>query len=1301
MSPAEVDQALRTAIANQQAGQRAQAESLCQQVLAQNPNHDVALQLSGVMAMQDRRLDVAVEYLRRATVLQPEMPEYHGNLGNALKDQGNLEEAVVCYRRVLQLKPNFAEAYNNLGVALQSQGKTKDAIHCYQQALQLKPGYANAYLNLGFALQKQGKTEESISACRRALELKPDFAEAYVNLAIALKDQGSLDEAVACCRRALELRPDYADAYYNLGIVLQEQDRLDEAVDCYHHALLHKPDLAVAYLNLGNVLKDRGKLDEAIGYCRKGLELNPENADAHCNLGMALQVQEKLEEAATCYRQALQRKPDFAEAYLNLGNVLKEQGKYGEAVECCRKALAIKPAFIDAHVNLGNALRELGRLDEAIASHRRALALKPDHSEAHANLGVALMSQGNFESSAGHAEAPACNAKHTDGQEQALVALATEKRLADAETHFNEAVRLSPQSGDAHFNRSMLLLLRGDFAGGWADYEWRWQAKQAFAARRGFVQPHWDGSALAGRTILLHAEQGLGDTVQFVRYAPLIAKAGGDVIVECQPPLKRLFENCLRPIRFINRGEPLPTFDIHCPLMCLPRVVRTTLENIPNQVPYLNAAPEAIAHWHGKVAPIGGRLKVGLVWAGNKGHKNDRNRSIALDVLAPLAQLTNIAFFSLQKRESAHLRSPRTEHLQLIDWTNQLGDLADTAALIANLDLVIAVDTAVAHLAGALGKTVWTLLPMMPDWRWLLEREDSPWYPTMRLFRQTRSGDWPSVVGRVAEALREWSDRVPAADDLHFVSAYHAAIAEANDRTATAVTGTDFISEKNRSADRGLPPGSGLAQAQFNLGLKLKSEGKLDEAVACYRRALDLNPHFAEAHNNLGVALKAQGKLDEAVACYRRALDIVPDFADGYNNLGNALRAQGNLEEAVHCARRALELRPNFAAGYHTLGAVLHDQGRFEEAISCLRRSLALSPNQASTHNSLGLALDRQGWFEEAQTHYERAVQLRPDYGDAHWNLSLLLLRRGDYVRGWREYEWRWQSNDYSSGFRQFSQPQWDGSPLAGRTILLHAEQGLGDTLQFIRYAPLVAGCGGQVIVECPAPLKKLFEGSLRSIRFVLRGQPLPAFDVHCPLLSLPQRCGTTLINLPRQVPYLRADAEASASWRGKLAEQPGCLKVGLVWAGNKGYRNDRNRSIPFAQLAPLWTAPGVSFYSLQKGEPATQAAECPAGMKWIDWTGELNDFADTAALIANLDLVISVDTAVAHLTGALGKPVWTLLPLIPDWRWLLKRDDSPWYPSMRLFRQSTAGEWSSVVTRMADALNQPANRRDFRKEED
>ena len=430
------------------------------------------------------------------------------------------------------------------------------------------------------------------------------------------------------------------------------------------------------------------------------------------------------------------------------------------------------------------------------------------------------------------------------------------------------------------------------------------------------------------------------------------------------------------------------------------------------------------------------------------------------------------------------------------------------------------------------------------------------------------------------------------------------------------------------------------------------NKGQLDAAIAACRRAIALKPNSPKASVNLGNALAAKGQFDEAMAAYRHVLAIRPDYAEAHCNLANVLREKGELDEALAACRQAIALNPNLPETYVNLGNVLIDKGQLDEAIAT----------------------------------YRQAMAIKPDYAEAHHNLGLSLLMRCEFEQGWLEYEWRWKSRSFSSPRRGFSQPRWDGGDLKGRTILLYAEQGIGDTIQFIRYLPMVVERGGKIFVETQKELIRLLRQLPGVERWIARGDALPAFDVHCPLMSLPRLFNTTLQTIPSQKDILLPDPALAQAWRLRLEQQPPGFKVGLVWAGRPTHKNDRNRSISLSLLAPLATVEGISFYSLQKGEAARQTADPPAGMRIIDWTDELHDFADTAALIAQLDLIISVDTAVVHLAASMGKPVWMLIPFVPDWRWTLNRDDSPWYPTIRLFRQTAFGDWPGVIGRVVEA---------------
>ena len=469
-------------------------------------------------------------------------------------------------------------------------------------------------------------------------------------------------------------------------------------------------------------------------------------------------------------------------------------------------------------------------------------------------------------------------------------------------------------------------------------------------------------------------------------------------------------------------------------------------------------------------------------------------------------------------------------------------------------------------------------------------------------------------------------------------------------------------------------------KAQVLRGDALRLAGDLCGAVEAYRQALLLNPRCVEAYNHLGNIFASLHDRSTAVTFYQAALAIQPDLAEIHNNLANIQMAAGELEAAAAGYCRALALRPGTAVYQSQLGNALRLLGRGVEAEACLREVAALHPGFAGACVNLGLVLAERGECAEAETWYRRAIELDPKLALAHVSLAMMLLKRGELADGWGEQEWRWQWPEFPSPQRCFPQPPWRGEPIAGATVLLHAEQGFGDAIQFVRYVPMVVALGAQVFLEAPTELARLFACIKGVAQVISRGEPLPVHDWHCPLMSLPLAFDTTLATIPAQVPYLQANAPAP--WAGAPA---GHLRVGLAWAGNAKSSVDPRRSVTLAALAPLWSVPGVGLYSLQLGSGES------------DFVGRLPDtadFADTAAVMETLDLVISVDTAVAHLAGALGKPVWILLPKVAEWRWLEDQDDSPWYPTARLFRQQSDGDWQELVERVRAALAELAYQR-------
>ncbi|HXA99055.1 MAG TPA: tetratricopeptide repeat-containing glycosyltransferase family protein [Steroidobacteraceae bacterium] len=577
------------------------------------------------------------------------------------------------------------------GLALHQQGKLADAARIYSEVLQQQPNHFDALHLLGVIAAQTKKTELAVELITKAIRLNANVAAAHSNLGIALLQLKRPGDALTSYDKAIALKPDFAEAHYNRGIALRDLKRPGDALASYDTAIALKSDDAEAHYNRGNALRDLKRSEDALASYDKAIALRPDHADAFNNRGAALLDLKRPE----------------------------------EALASCDKAIGIEPRHADAHNNRGNALRELQRPEEALASHDMAIALKPDFAQAHYNRGIALTAL---------------------------------RRSEDALASYDKAIALKPDYADAHWNQSLGFLLMGRFEQGWRQFEWR-KRLDAPLGLRSYAQPLWLGTEdIAGKTLFIYWEQGLGDTIQFCRYAKLAQARGAKVVLSVQQPLVALLKELSLTIRIIGPGEVPADFDYHCPLLSLPLALATTLSNIPAAIPYLKSNGEKSPVWKEQLGEKN-KPRVGLVWSGGFRPKQteawnfNSRRDIPLAKLAVLKD-PNIAFYSLQKGEPAEselaaLMRDRWDGPDIIDFTSRLHDFSDTAALMENLDLIISVDTSTAHLAGALGKPVWILNRFDTCWRWLLQRADSPWYPTVKLYRQEKAGCWDDVVERI------------------------------------------------------------------------------------------------------------------------------------------------------------------------------------------------------------------------------------------------------------------------------------------------------------------------------------------------------------------------------------------------------------------------------------------------------------------------------------------------------------------------------------------------------------------------
>ncbi|MBF0416494.1 MAG: tetratricopeptide repeat protein [Magnetococcales bacterium] len=1108
-------------------------------------------------------------------------------------------------------------------------GCLQEAETLYRQILQQDPNHPEALHLFGVLAYQSGHHEVARQCLERALVYRPDGLETHYNLANVYKILGNGERAATHYRRVRALAGAIPQACFYAGNGLKELGCLEDAVACYRQVIQEAPDHAGAYEQLGWVLVRQRRSEDAVAVLQKALQLVPDHGDVLSNLGAAFHQQGRYETALACFSRALALMPDTPEIVSNMGLALQELGRLEEAEARMRQALAMRPDSEDGLNNLGSIYKQMGRFAEATTVLERVLQLHPDFADAYANLGATYLEMGLGER---------------------------------AKEYFHRALTKDPDHAEAHMGLGFCHLQRGEWALGWRYYEWRWKT-------RSFIpHPHtqtlWQGESISGKTLLVHCEQGFGDAIQFIRLLPGAKELSrARIVVFCPEPLKRLFATAAGMDHLASSLQELPACDYQVPLLSLAQRCAVTLETIPAVFPYLTVDPGWAAPFREDLSRLPG-LKVGISWRGNPRHKNDLRRSMDPRHWLPLFQVEGCFLVNLQKDATPEELQLFAGRDHFINRVRELHDFADTAALIAQLDVVIAVDTAVVHLAGALACPTWVMLPAVADWRWLETGTTSPWYLGMRLLRQTVPGHWESCITEAVTMLSQLVRAPEARYNLGNTLVALGRLAEAESCYAEALAlRPDFVA------------------ALGNRGHVLEQLGRLTEAQETFQTLLRLVPDHAGAFNGLGNVFLARGELDRAREAYHQSIAVDPGSADACYNLGRILAMQRDFPAAVHWYRLAIDLKPAFVQAYYNLGNALVALDDLEEATRQFHRALAIQPGYGEAWYNLGNVLRELRRWDESLAAYDQALALRPDFAEAHFAKGVVYLLLGDAARGWPLYEWRWKKQDFLP--HGYDQPQWRGEVLgAGKTLLVHCEQGYGDSIQFIRYLPLVKkNSGARVVLVCPQPLQRLFQKIAAIDQLVTAVADIPPCDSQISLMSLPLVLGGPWS--PDAGQYLAISPELGEKFHNLWGNDPR-LRVGLVWQGSATHQNDRQRSLDPHLLQPLLNLEGVHFVSLQK-EGDWQGF--PGHDRVRDCRDLLTDYADTAALIMNLDLVIGVDTSVIHLVGALGRPGWLLLPHVPDWRWQLESDHTPWYPDLRLFRQSRRGDWQEVVARLCVEL--------------
>jgi tetratricopeptide (TPR) repeat protein len=642
----------------------------------------------------------------------------------ALHQRGLLSNAEKIYEEILRQQPNHFDALHLLGLVALQTHRVKRGVKLIELAIMLNPRVAAAHGNIGNGLSALNRLEDAIASFDKAVALRPDYREAWTNRGIVLRKLRRYNEALTSFDKAIALRPDYAVAYNSRGNVLRDLLNCEEALISYDRAIALDPDYAEAHRNRGLVLHDLRRCDEALTSFDKAVALKPDYMEAWSNRGLTLYNLRRYDEALISFDKAIALRSDSTEVWSSRGNVLRHLRHYEMALISFDAAITLQPDYAVAHSNRGLALHDLRRYDEALVSLDTAIALKPDYAEAHSNRGLVLRGL---------------------------------RRYGEALVSLDTAIALDPICAETYLNKGLLLLLLGQLERGWELYEWRKKTWQPTASRF-YPQPLWLGKeSIAGKTLFIHWEQGFGDTLQFCRYAKLVKALGAQVIMSVQDPLLQLLRQMEPAIQLIGGKQEPTAFDYHCSLMSLPLAMSTTLETVPSVLRYLTADRQLCAQWAARLPPKT-KLRIGLTWRGSPKKTDDHDRSMSLATLLPLL-FDDVEWLCLQKELVENDAALLRQDGRIIFVGDDHKDFSDTAALVDLVDLVITVDTNTAHLAGAMGKPTWILLSYNSDWRWLVDRSDSPWYPSARLFRQEEMGNWADVIHRVQHELRCTIDR--------------------------------------------------------------------------------------------------------------------------------------------------------------------------------------------------------------------------------------------------------------------------------------------------------------------------------------------------------------------------------------------------------------------------------------------------------------------------------------------------------------------------------------------------------------
>ncbi len=1169
------------------------------------------------------------------------------------------------------------EALYRQAQTYEQHGLLSEASSIYTVLLQHPCHHAAIWNSYGNLCVRRKLLPEAKEAFLTSLSLHPLQSEIFLRLSIIFKYLGSLDQAVIYSDKILALEPNSPDAYREKGVAFFIAHHFQEALTFFKQSLVLDPNhpRTLSYLTL----------------CQQAAEKKEENLaekeipiffEVCRDFGDMCFLNQSFELAIWSYQQALLHDRSSIAVWCNLGCSYLRFRQSENALNCFDQAESLDANNAYILSVKGSALLDCGMLDKALEYYNRSLQLDVSYTDTHI------------------------------GKSNVFHKL---KRWQEAIEILENILAKDPTCIDALWNLSLIQLTLGIFESGWKNYESRIIQSELKFNFKHLPKPKLTHLEVRDKTIYIYHEQGFGDTIQFARYLPLLCDLGARVVFEPQFELQELLLGLDKRIHIVTQGSIIPDYDLQTPLLSLPYVFHTCSETIPSRLKYLTTPLYLQKKWK-TILGEKKQFRLGIVSSGKQFHVNDRNRSIPLCFFEPFFNLPiELHLIHKEIREEDLLWCRK--HPKLFLHYPQIFHFSDTAALIEEMDLIISVDTSVAHLSAALGKPTWILLPYVSDFRWGCDGCASPWYPTVRLFRQDEEKDYKKVLTEVMEHLKE--------------------MIEQNDPKVLKILEKIYMKELEGFVDEAELEYRHLLSEYPNhtllmscLGALLLKKNDFDRAIQYLELSFQKSPNDLAALFNCGVAYLKKEERTKALAFVEKALSLDPAFPDALTIKSIILHEDKFYDEAIECSKKALEKNPNLMAAYCNLSHSLAFAGRYKEAEEVALRGLQIQPSVTLFYNAsiacielgeypkakeyiqLALALDKdfaEGYFCLANCHffldqYPEAIEyhhkfqkLKPDFAASYWNEALIYLMTAEFAKGWKLYEWRFLHKELGIDLREYSQPRMMDLNIQDKIVYLYPEQGYGDVIQFCRYALELSKIVLKVILEVPKELHRLMITLDPSIEIVSTGTSKQDFDIQSPLLSLPRIFNTQINTIPSYERYLSAPSQLVKDCYHKIAHISK-IKCGLVIQGYLHHFNDKRRSMAIEDILPLFDEP-IEFFLLQKEITIKDAAAFKSqGVHILQ--NEIFDFADTAAWIENMDLVISVDTSVAHLAGALGKKVIIALPYRSDFRWLRQRTDSPWYPSAILIRQKAPWNWSDVIEETKKILRSMVENKYYPKNE-